>query len=139
MQTVNWYMLNDLLSPIGGTADINEEVYKYQNFDSNSEMNVKEIISQEIQPHYDSRTKDYKESVKRSLSYFLTTNRINYGSLYDSCLIAFDHPIDARNFFLWIWEVLFPNEDYHIKDITNYQEIEDVNEPYIDLGSLSCP
>jgi len=62
------------------------------------------------------------------LVYFLTTNRIDYGYIYNSSLIAFDHTTDARAFFLWMWEVLFPNEDYHIDDVKKYSEIQDVNE-----------
>ena len=121
-------MLNDLLNPLGGTGDNNEEILKYKNFDSNDETKSKLIISEKIKPYYDNSPALYKNAVKRALSYFLTTNRINFGRLYDSCLIAFDHPADARDFFLWIWEILFPNEDYRIKDIENYKEIEDINE-----------
>jgi len=128
MQTVNKYMIGDLLNPLGGSADIDEKIFEYQNVDSNNEIEIKKIISGNIKPHYEKQSEAYKLSAKLSLSYFLTTNRIDYGYVYDSCLIAFDHPTDARVFFLWIWEVLFPGEDYHIENVKNYSEIEDVNE-----------
>lgn len=128
MQTVNWYIINDLLNPLGGTADIDEKICQYKNIDKNNEEEVKEIIAAEIKPYYNESSEAYKISAKRSLSYFLTTNRINFGQLYDSCLIAFDHPDDSRLFFLWIWEILFPREHYHMHDIQNITEIEDINE-----------
>jgi hypothetical protein len=128
MQTVNENMVRSLLAPLGGSADIDEKIYQYQNVDSNNETEIKRIISENIKPDYEGQSGAYRASAKRSLSYFLTTNRINYGYIYDSCLIAFDHPTDARVFFVWIWEVLFPGEDYHIDDVKNYSEIDDVNE-----------
>lgn len=128
MKTVNQSMVSDLLNSLGGSADINEKIFKYQNVDSNNEKEIKEIILLNIKPHFESQSDQYRASAKLSLSYFLTTNRIDYGYIYDSCLIAFDHPTDARIFFLWIWEVLFYGEDYHINDVKNYSEIDNVNE-----------
>lgn len=133
METVNWYMLNDLLSPIGGTGDVDEECLKYQNLDSNDEGQVKKVIMERIYPYYYGSSASYQKSVRISLSYFLTTNRLNYGRLFDSCLIAFDHPVDSRDFFLWIWECLFPNENYRMKNVKDYQEIEDLDEPLLYL------
>lgn len=128
MQTVNEYMIRDLLCPLGGSADIDEKIYQYQNVDGNSENEIKKIISETIKPFYERQTEGYRVSSKRSLSYFLTTNRMDYGYIYDSCLIAFDHPTNPRDFFVWVWEILFPNENYHVTDIKNYSEIEDINE-----------
>jgi hypothetical protein len=128
MQTVNQYMVGDLLNPLGGSADIDEKIYQYQNVDSNDEEQIKKIILENIKPHFENQSELYKSSAKRSLSYFLTTNRIDFGYIYDNCLIAFDHPKDSRLFFLWVWEVLFPFEDYNIEDVKKYSEIEDINE-----------
>lgn len=128
MQSVNQSMIRDLLNPLGGSADIDEKIFEYQNVDNNSEIEIKKIISENIKPYYEKQSDRYKSSAKLSLSYFLTTNRIDYGYVYDSCLIAFDHPTDARAFFLWVWEVLFDGEDYRITNVKNYSEIEDVNE-----------
>lgn len=129
METVNWYMLNDILNPIGGTADIDEDIFRYRNVNGNVEDVVKGIITKEIKPYYGDAPNSYKESLKRSLAYFLTTERIDFGRLYDSCLIAFDHPENPKLFFRWIWDVLFPGENYHIEKIEMYVEVEDINEP----------
>lgn len=128
MQTVNWYIINDLLNPLGGSGDLDEKIYQYQNVNKNNKVEIKKIITDEIKPYYEESSEAYKISAKRSLSYFLTTNRLNFGRLYDSCLIAFDHPDDARLFFLWIWEILFPNEDYYMENTQNITEIEDIDE-----------
>lgn len=130
MKTVNLYMLNDILTPLGGGADIDEQIFQYQNFNGNDKMSVKNIIAREIKPYYKKASQEYKTSFKRSLSYFLTTNAIDFGRLYDSCLIAFDHPANPRDLFVWIWEVLFPDTDYILENIHEYEEVEDVNEPY---------
>lgn len=126
--TVNEYMVRDLLCPLSGTADKDIQIQMYNNIDSNNENQIKNIITETIKPFYEKQNEEYKASAKRSLSYFLTTNRINYGYIFDSCLIAFDHPIDARDFFVWIWEILFSHESYYLPDIKNYIEIDDINE-----------
>lgn len=128
MKQVNKYMLSNLLAPLGGTADIDEEINNYRDFDNNNEILVKQVIVNEIKPYYNMQSDLYKESAKRSLAYFLTTNKISYGDLYDNCLIAFDHPKVPRDFFLWMWEVLFPFEEFYIHNTENYIEIENPNE-----------
>jgi hypothetical protein len=128
MQTVNEYMVRDLLTPLGGSGDLDEQIHLYRNIDNNNETEIKKIISNTIKPYFKKQTEEYQASAKRSLSYFLTTNRLDYGYVYDSCLIAFDHPDDARDFFLWIWEVLFPIENHTMTDIKKYTEIDDINE-----------
>lgn len=130
MQTVNWHMLNDLMNPLGGTGDIDEKIYQYRNFDNNNEIGVKKIIMQEIKPYYEKAPDAYKTSLKRSLSYFLTTDRIDFGRLYDSCLIAFNHPTNPKDFFVWIWQELFIGEDYYMEIPNNNIEIDDPQEPY---------
>lgn len=130
MLTVNQSMFESFLDAIGGTADFDDDrTEMLSKIDGNNEKVVKSIILSEIKPYYESRNDAYKASAKRSLSYFLTTNTINFGRIYDSCLIAFDHPTDPKLFFLWVWEILFPNESYVIEDIEQYIEIDDINEP----------
>ena len=122
-------MLNDLLGPLGGTADLDDAVFRYRDINSDDEQVIKEIISESIKPYFDARSKGYQDSVKLNLSYYLSTKKIDFGRLYDSCLIAFDHSSKPVNFFIWIWEVLFPNEDYYVIDDGSYIEVEDINEP----------
>jgi hypothetical protein len=130
MQTVNRYMLRDLLNPIGGTADINEEILRYRYFDNNSQTAVNKILREKLLPYYEKASSQYKTSYKRSLSYFLSAENFDFGDLYDSCLIAFDHPVNPRDFFLWIWQVLFPAENYENGNNKDFTEIDDPQEPY---------
>lgn len=129
MEKVNKYMINDLLNPLGGTADLDEFIVEYNNVNSNDENEIKHIISTTIKKYYSNSPEGYKSSVKRSLAYFLSSNTLSFGKLYDSCLIAFDHPENPRDFFQWTWEVLFPDEDFHV-NTKEFIEVNDTNEPH---------
>jgi len=131
MIKVNEYLVRSLLGPLGGTVDKDDQVsLQLSNVDNNNELQVKQVINDIILPFYFSSSNQYKINTKNSLGYFLTTNSMDFGYHFDSYLIAFDHPENPRSFFLWIWEVLFPHEDYHIQNANDYIEIEDIDEPY---------
>ncbi|GAB2700586.1 hypothetical protein GCM10027037_26790 [Mucilaginibacter koreensis] len=113
-----------------GGADDDDMVLKYWNIDCNDESTIKAIISEMIKPYYEGNySAVFKFKAKTSLSYYLTTNRIDFSEEFNSKLIPFDHPDDAKLFYIWIWEVLFENEDYIIEDVSLYKEIQDYNEP----------
>ena len=40
----------------------------------------------------------------------------------------FDHPNDPRDFFLWIWEEWFPDENYSLDDLHSYEVVSDLDE-----------
>ena len=129
MLTVNRHMLEDLLAPIGGSADTDDErSMELLSINGNDRARVEKVILEEIRPYYESRSEDHRDSIKRSLAYFLTTNHVDFGKLYDSNLIAFDHPQNPRDFFLWTWSILFPNEDFYISDLSKYTEHDDIKE-----------
>jgi hypothetical protein len=122
-------MIRDILAPLGGTGDDDLDMMRYKNIDSENEYDIKEIIRERIKPYFEERPENYRSSLRKSLSFFLTTNKIDYKYVFDSCLIAFDHPSEPRKFFLWIWEVLFPDQDYRVSDIYNYMIVDDSSEP----------
>jgi hypothetical protein len=129
MSTVNKYMLEDLISPIGGTADIDDErSMRFMNTNGDDENAVKRIMEEEIKPYFQRISPPHQSSIKRSLSYFLTTDRADFEFLYNSCLIALKLPSEPRDFFLWIWEVLFPDEDYRLKNPKDFEEVDDIYE-----------
>lgn len=129
MPTVNMFILENLIAPLGGTADMDDEkATALREVDGNNESDVKNVLYQEIKPYYDSRSNDHKISIKRSLSYYLTTDKVDFGRMYDSVLIAFGHPTNPKDFFIWIWEILFPKEKYNLDNLNQYIEIEDINE-----------
>jgi hypothetical protein len=123
-------MVRDLLNPVTGTADIDEEIFRFRDFDSNDEASAKEIIKKLLLPTFETASMQYKVASKLSLAYFLSNENFDFGDLYDSCLIAFDHPANPRNFFLWIWQIFFPTEEYQNVSNKDYTEIDDAQEPY---------
>ena len=129
MKTVNKYILGDFLVPLGGTADYDSPSTAYLHFvDPNNENEVKDVILNEIKPHYEGRPQGLREQMKLALSYYLTTNNIDFESIYYSFLIILQPPSNAKNFFLWIWDVLFPGENYQMADTDQYVEIDDSSE-----------
>lgn len=126
---VNEVLVEYFLHPLSGGADSDSQYELYKNVDVNDENQIKKIISETIKPEFDSKPLEFKEIAKRTLSYYLTTDKIEFGGVYDSNLIAFDHPDNPKNFFIWIWEVLFGNESYRMEDWQNYIEVNDYDEP----------
>lgn len=129
MHKVNPSFLSYMLSPLTGGADIDEEVTKYNNIIPNNEAEVKEIIEVVLKPFFESAPMEFRHEAKKSLSYYLTTDKIDFERTFNSNLMPFDHPTIAKQFFLWLWEVLFNDESYDIKNIETYIEINDINEP----------
>jgi hypothetical protein len=129
MNQVNKYMVSALLAPVGGTSDMDDDKSMgYLTLNPNNEQEIKQVINDEIKSYFEGRKDAFKNSFKKSLSYFLTTNKVDFGRLYDSKLIAFDHPENPKTFFVWLWEVLFDDESYIMHNPENYIEVDDYNE-----------
>jgi hypothetical protein len=130
MEKVNPYMIRDILGPLGGTADYeNDETLKLYDVPRNNEKEVKVVIANYIKPFFDRRNNEYKEYAKRSLAYYLTFENDFLESIYDSCLIALSPPDNISHFYVWIWEVLFGEESYRLDDRSKYCENPDIMEP----------
>lgn len=56
---------------------------------------------------------------RKALSYYLTTNGVDFGRIFDSNLLPFTSPSDPRIFFVWLWEIMFNYENYGIEDIND--------------------
>lgn len=129
MNQVSIQYIEELLSPLIGEADNDNFFNKYVDYsydlDGNDVKIVKEILLSEISPYWNTKDDCSKNRMKKSLSYYLTTNKVNFGRLYDSNLLPFNHPDNPRDFFVWLWEILFPEESYLIEDLSNYIEIND--------------
>lgn len=119
MKTVNPNFLSDLLAPLCGSADNDEECTFYSTIDPNNEEEIKMIIKEKLRPYYFEKSIRYRSLAKFSLSYYLTTNLFDFGNIFDTYLIAFEPPNSPKLFFIWLWEVLFNNSNYKMKDINN--------------------
>lgn len=129
MKIVNPYFLLDLLGPITGRGDDDEEVEKYKYIDSSDETHYKIIIKEIFVDYYLGLTKHNQGKAKLALSYYLSKSDLDFERIFESCLPPFDPPNDPRDFFVWIWEALFNGESYEIDPSEKYKIVADVNEP----------
>lgn len=132
MSKINLQFVHSILGPLIGTADDDSEIEKYRGLDSNDEYLVKDVIKRTIKGKFDEKPERYKKAAKDALAYALLTPDFDFEDVFDSNLIAFLPPTESRDFFLWIWEVLFPEEVVTLHaDINSYETVWDLKEPII--------
>ena len=129
MKQVNPYYLSKILYPFAGMADFDEEVIKYRSLDPNNETEVKKVIEEILKPYFLGFDHNSQEKIKLTLSFYLTKSSVNFGGIFDSLLPPFESPDNPVDFFIWVWEVFFPNEDYHLDDLDEYTESKDMYAP----------
>jgi hypothetical protein len=114
-----------------GRADIDAETEKYASLDPDDEIEVKKVIDSRLRPVIEKYPEVFKNEMKKALSYCLTTEDFDYGNLYDSELLPFDHPTSPKLFFIWLWEVLYNSESYLLENIKSVKvtesNINDIN------------
>jgi len=113
---------------MNGEADDDEMVKKYWDLNPNNESAVKSIVRSRLLPEYNNRSLLFRDKIKMALSYALSSGK-NLGGEFDSNLLPFDHPDDPNLFYKWIWEVFFPDENFELSNIDDFEEVEDLNEP----------
>lgn len=59
----------------------------------------------------------------------ISSLEFDFERVFESCLPPFDPPKIALDFFVWLWEALFNNEDYNIDPNEVYKIVADVHEP----------
>lgn len=101
MITANKNMILNVLGPIWGTVDIDDEYCQYKIDDPESETEIKDVLFKFVKPYFEARTTPYKDSSKRALSYYLTTDRVNFFSFFDQNLFNFGLPENAKLFSSW--------------------------------------
>ncbi len=128
MNTVNANYIDDIMGHLTEIDDYDTD-FDYTNIDSDDENIVKEIISSKLKPNFEEMSDDYKGRFKLSLSYFLTTNKLDFEGLFYSNLVSFAPPSEPKYFFAWMWEEFFGNESYELANPENYKEVDDIYEP----------
>jgi len=118
-----------LTSELAGGADIDELTFKYYNIDPNNETVMKDIIKSTLKPTFDRYSPLFKQKVKDCLGFYLSTGKIDFERVYNAPLLPIDTPKNPKLFYIWIWEIYFPGEDYHIYTVNNYYEKYDIEEP----------
>lgn len=133
MRTVNPYYIVQYLGGLVGGADDDEAAAKYDELDSDDAVAVKEVIERELRDHFVRQTPSISCGIaKLSLQYYLTKGGIDWGRMFDSHLIPFNAPADPRDFFIWIWEVFYPDESYFLSDTNGIVEVRDSQAPLRD-------
>jgi len=111
MKEVNKFLLEDVLSPLIGGADMDEYSHLWY-VDSDNELVIKDIIKEFFLPYFQTLNDAYHSKLKLSFAYYLKNNsKVDFERIIDSHLLPFAPPSPAINFFKWMWEVFFPGED----------------------------
>jgi hypothetical protein len=75
-----------------------------------TEQVIKQIYESDLKPNYSLLDPRLQSACKLSLQYVLKASDFNYRNEFNSMLLPFACPDEPRQAFLWLWEVLFPNE-----------------------------
>lgn len=101
----------------------------YQHGDPNDEAKVKQFIREFTVEAFESQSDLEKKTIKIDLAYYLTKSENQAAEdcpywirQFDGALVPFDITDDPRQFWVWVWEVYFPDEDYHLNDLALYEE-----------------
>jgi hypothetical protein len=100
---------------------------RYADLNCDDESLVKEIICSELCPAFDALPESSRAKAKDALSYYLTTNRINWLDTFNAELLPFKPPSDARQFFVWLWECVFKESNYQFNNPQGVIVIDDAN------------
>lgn len=135
---VNEHFIDSLLTNLIGGADIDEDIEKYNDVDPNDEDRIKQILIEVVKPFFQEKNEAYQEMARTTLAYYLTSDKMDFERKFASMLIAFMPPTNPKTFFIWMWEVLFPDRSYNLLNWKEYAESDDLNEPYtITLNPMS--
>jgi len=128
---VNRWFLGYLFGHLGGGADDVDKVAKYANLNVNDKDSVSIVIKESCVPLVLETQSDLvRERLKTALQYYLTTNEIDFSSVFDAYLLPFRCPSNAKNFFLWIWDALYPDENPSLSAEYEYIVLEDGLDDY---------
>lgn len=120
---VNKKIIESILAPLTGGADMDEEILKYRLIDKNNKNEITTILNDVVKPVFDLRSGGYKQLAETTLSYYLTNDKLDFGPFYDSLLFAVDHPENPKLFFEWLWEVLFGVKSFLLPDCNTCREV----------------
>lgn len=135
MRTVNCYLIESALLYLM-TAEA--EYGKPLPLDPNDEGSMKRAFTLYVRPEVQRWSSDRRERLKLSLAYFLQKPDV----LEDDVLanvqdLTMPEPSDIQQWFLWLYESLFPNENARSVDVSDVVEDNDVMEMNFEPGELS--
>jgi hypothetical protein len=90
------------------------------------ENGTRRIIRLLIKPDFEGLRPEAQQQLKDSLRYYLTTEEADF---YDILDLQYEWPIEpptnAKDFFLWIWDELFPNQDFTVDRVADWSVSHD--------------
>ncbi len=129
MIKVNPIYLDDLLAPLIGGADHEDEIVSFSRFNVELKNDIEYLAKHYLIPSYQQQIPEIQLEVKRALAFYLCYGRVDFEAKYNSLLLPLDTPSDARQFFLWLWEFFFHNESYDFIKTEEVEEDFDVEAP----------
>lgn len=132
MKTVNPYLMGCIFDEVKGLADDDDAYEIYRDLDPNDEAAVRGVIRELVVPDVQKWPKHFRERVKLSCQYFLSTEHPDklFRGLFEGSMPPFDAPDDARSIFIWAWNECFPGESYVLANPEDYTEVFDVDETW---------
>ncbi|GIW98760.1 MAG: hypothetical protein KatS3mg111_2093 [Pirellulaceae bacterium] len=135
MRTVNHCLIE---SALGYLAIAEAENGKPLPLDPDDEASMKAAFTKYVKPEVERWSSHRRERLKLSLVYFLDKPNV----LEDDVLaniqdLTMREPSDIRQWFLWLYESLFPNENAKSVDVSDVVEDNDVMQMNFEPGELS--
>jgi len=135
MQTVNHCLIESALGYLMIAEAANGKPLL---LDPDDECSTKGVFTRYVQPQVQRWSSRRRERLRLSLAYFLERPAV----LADDVLaniqdLTMREPSDIRQWFLWLYESLFPNENVKGVDVSNVVEANNVMEMNFEPGELS--
>ena len=132
----NPLLIDKAVEPFIGTADIDEEYEIYKDVDTNNQNELKSFLNKWLLPYFQNYSDEMKSRIKVTLRHFLACNDMDYSRECESHLFAFKTPNNAKDFFICVWETLYPGEDYILLPEDEYIPIKNIFRDYHSLCGL---
>jgi len=126
---IDTYYLHGIFLPLYQAGDLEDVREDYQNIDPNEESRVREMLAADILPAFQDWNEEDRREAGYVLAYYLVLSEKDPAlghEIFDAQIGHYNLPIpdpaNPRDLFLWTWEVLFPEEDYHLEDLEGCTE-----------------
>jgi hypothetical protein len=124
MNTANYHYLDRIIGSLNTVTD--DEVSSIKSPDD--ERGIRQVIRSRIVREFTSLDDETQLACKNSLRYFLTTGNAPFDNiLADQQEWAIESSTDPKQFFIWVWQELFPSEDYRLTDTASWTERNDAS------------
>ncbi len=123
---VNPYYLSSILLPFSSIGG--EEEMALLDIDFQDECQAKCAFGKYVQPVFESLDQESKKRVWDSMRYYLSRNQMDLERVFQSCMdSAVQEPVNPRQFYGWLWDVLFPGTDIDGGGLESVVEEDDLN------------